>query len=139
MMRAVLVAGGLSVLTAACVTADPWNRGYPSTRGAVGSPYRGGPASYARFGYDYGYRDGYQKGRDDARNGRYGRYDPTRHRWFRSASRGYEGYYGAKPAYQQVYRSGFQAGYDRAFQETFGYRGRPRPGLSGGVNSRWGR
>jgi hypothetical protein len=139
-VRAVVLAGGLSVLVSACVTADPWSSGYPSQRGAAVRPSYGGfaAAHYARLGYDTGYRDGYEKGRGDARSGRRDRYDPARHKWFKSASRGYKNHYGAKPAYQQVYRSGFQTGYEAAFRETYGYGGRGRPGLFGAPNLRWG-
>ena len=44
--------------------------------------------------YDNGYEDGLSKGREDARD-RDG-YDPTRHRIYRSADRGYESRYGTR-------------------------------------------
>ena len=144
-IRPVVLATGLALLAAAPLSADSWERGRPNHRGpAVGRSYSGfATPHYAQLGYDSGYRDGYEKGRGDARNRKDVRYDPGRHKWFKSASRGYKNHYGVKPAYQQVYRSGFQSGYDAAFHDLLGprafggYAGRPRPGF-GGVDFRWG-
>jgi hypothetical protein len=138
--QALVLAVGLSILAAAPISADSRNRGRPPGRVQIAPYYYSGFAAphYAQLGYDAGYRDGYDKGRDDAR-GRHARYDFARHKWFKSGSRGYKGHYGVKVAYQQVYRSGFQAGYDAAFRDLYGYAWRqPRTGLSGSVTFGWG-
>ena len=92
----------------------PSNR-YPSTRG--------GSYRYASIAFDNGYNDGLDKGREDARDR--DSYDPNRHRWYRNADRGYEGRYGRKDDYREVYRDGFLSGYNQA------YRGSPSRRNSG--------
>jgi hypothetical protein len=102
--------------------------GYPPSppRYDARGPRWGGADDY-RYGYgsgygyptpafDRGFRDGLEKGREDARDR--DSYDPVRHRWYRSGDRGYERRYGLKDAYRNIYREGFKAGYD----EAFGYR-----------------
>ncbi len=69
-----------------------------------------------RIALDTGARDGYQKGRDDAR-GNDG-YDPVRHSWYRSGTRGYENRYGSKEQYRNVYREGFERGYAQGYREN---------------------
>jgi hypothetical protein len=72
---------------------------------------------YTTPGFQQGYRDGLEKGREDADDR--DNYDPNRHSWYRSATRGYEDEYGPRSTYQARYRDGFQAGYAegyRAFQ-----------------------
>ena len=134
---------GMSAMPA---SAQPWGR-YGPPPGRVVPRHPGYPVyqQHVQVGYDFGFRDGYEKGRSDAR-GRNARFDPNRHKWFKNASRGYENYFGPKQAYQQVYRSGFSAGYERAFQEAFGYRNGygygngygPRPRSGGSVEFRFG-
>ena len=82
----------------------PSNR-YPNTRGT----YR-----YSNVAFDNGYNDGVDKGREDA--GDRDSYDPNRHRWYRNADRGYEGRYGVKDQYREMYREGFLAGYNQAYR-----------------------
>jgi hypothetical protein len=62
---------------------------------------------------DAGYRDGLEKGREDTLRNR--SYDPHRHQWYRSATRGYDRRYGSKDEYVNAYRRAFTAGYDQAF------------------------
>jgi hypothetical protein len=100
--------------------------GAPAARRSTapyGTPYQGGYArprtSYANVGFDRGYRDGYEKGREDARDR--DSYDPVRHRWYRNGDRGYDRRFGPKEAYRYTYREGFEAGYEAAYRE-FGYR-----------------
>jgi hypothetical protein len=83
---------------------------YPNTRGT----YR-----YANVAFDNGYNDGLDKGREDARDR--DSYDPNRHSRYRSADHGYEGRYGSKDQYRDIYRDGFLAGYNEAYR---GYDGR---------------
>jgi len=91
------------------------NRGYGNDRG---------------YGYGYGGRfdvafrngeaDGYQKGLDDARDGKYPQ--PERQKWYRSGDRNYNGRDGlSREDYKNEYRRGFQQGYARAYNER-GYR-----------------
>jgi hypothetical protein len=84
----------------------------------------GGRYNYpGQYGYGYGYspahesglRDGYEKGREDARSRR--AYDPLRHRWYRGGDRDYRREYGSKEQYQNVYRQAFRGGYDRGYRE----------------------
>ena len=45
-------------------------------------------------------------------------YDPNRHQWYPSASRGYESRYGLRGGYANVYREGLEAGYAEEFRES---------------------
>ena len=92
--------------------------------GVYGDPRYGGRDPRYGGGYGYGYyspafdngnRDGYEKGREDARKNR--SFDPLRHSWYRSGDRHYESEYGSRDQYKDVYRRGFQQGYERGFQE----------------------
>ncbi len=74
--------------------------------------------SALRAAFDYGRRDGYEAGLDAAR---FGRFDPMRHRYYRS-TRGWNGRFGARDAYDVNYRNGFRVGYER------GYRAAAREG-----------
>ena len=70
---------------------------------------RGSPL---RAAFDYGRRDGYQAGLDAAR---FGRFDPVRHRYYRS-TRGWNGRFGGRDAYDLNYRNGFRSGYERGYR-----------------------
>jgi hypothetical protein len=65
--------------------------------------------------YQNGYRDGLDKGREDARDR--DSYDPVRHSRYRSADRGYNNRYGSKDQYKLVYRDGFERGYDEGYRQ----------------------
>jgi hypothetical protein len=93
---------------------------YPNDR-TYGNTY---PNSNGRYGnnsvpYDNGYRDGLEKGREDA--GDRDSYDPVRHSWYRSGDRGYNSRYGTRESYKLTYRDGFEAGYDQAYRSLRGY------------------
>ena len=75
---------------------------------------------YNSVPYDNGYRDGLEKGREDALDR--DSYDPVRHSWYRSGNRGYNSRYGTRDDYKLVYRDGFEAGYDQAFRQNGGNR-----------------
>ena len=75
---------------------------------------------YNSVGYDNGYRDGLEKGREDALDR--DSYDPVRHSWYRSGNRGYNNRYGTKDQYKLVYRDGFEAGYAQAYRANGGNR-----------------
>jgi hypothetical protein len=92
-----------------------------STRNPQG--YGSSPGDRA-YGYNSvaiqnGERDGYEKGREDARDN--DSYDPVRHSWYRSGDRGYNNRYGTRDDYKLVYREGFESGYERGYREVKGY------------------
>jgi hypothetical protein len=70
----------------------------------------------SRLGFDQGYRDGITKAQEDTRDG--DRYDPARHDWYKSGTRGYESRYGTREDYRSAYRSGFVQGYDEAYRRN---------------------
>lgn len=117
--------------------AVPRPSGYPYPGARVpgaGAPYDDDRGAYRSLPFENGYRDGQEKGREDARDR--DAYDPVRHGWYRSASRGYERGFGSKAAYAIEYRDGFLAGYDAGYRDAERYRsgrgrlpwrGSPRP------------
>ena len=72
-------------------------------------------AGVARIAFDNGFNDGYDRGLEDGRNR--SRFDPTRHREYRNADRGYDGRLGSREEYRIVYRDGFRDGYDRGYRD----------------------
>ena len=66
--------------------------------------------------FDNGYRDGVEKGREDAR--RNNSFDPVRHSRYRSADNGYNSRYGTRDQYKLTYRDGFESGYEQGFREV---------------------
>lgn len=96
-------------------------------RYARGGVYRGGP-SYPPYTYppypggsgrqspaaQNGFRDGFEQGRADARDG--DRYEPVRARAYRDGDRGYDRRYGSADAYKRDYRAAFQHGYERGYR-----------------------
>ena len=82
---------------------------YPNERGGAG---------YQSVPFDNGYRDGYDKGREDARDN--DSHDPVRHARYRAGNHGYDRRYGSKEDYKNVYRDGFRAGYDEAYRAVNG-------------------
>lgn len=81
---------------------------YPDAR----SPQRRGDYGYASEAFRRGHDDGVVKGREDARDR--DSFDPARHRWYRSADRGYNSRYGSREEYRAEYRRGFLSGYESA-------------------------
>jgi len=67
-----------------------------------------------------GYSDGFEKGNEDRRDR--DRFDPTRHKDYRKADKGYEDRYGSKERYRDEYREGFRRGYEDGFRQPFGRR-----------------
>lgn len=95
----------------------PNDRGsYPNDRGSYPNDRGSG---YNSVPFQNGTRDGYEKGREDARDN--DSYDPVRHSWYRSGDRGYNNRYGTRDDYKLVYREGFEAGYARGYREVRGY------------------
>jgi hypothetical protein len=87
-----------------------YDRSYPDNRNRAG--YRG-------VAFDNGYRDGLEKGREDARDN--DSFDPVRHSRYRSADHGYNSRYGTREAYKLAYRDGFEEGYEQAYRASRGY------------------
>ncbi len=88
-----------------------YDRSYPNDRNR-GYGYNSVP-------FDNGYRDGLEKGREDARDN--DSFDPVRHSRYRSADRGYNRRYGSRESYKLAYRDGFEAGYEQAYRSARGY------------------
>jgi hypothetical protein len=111
---------------------DGFRRGYDQgfrqyTYGGAGNdpyyrndPYgRQGDYGYGRYNIyqiaqDQGYRDGIQRGSEDARDG--DRYNPEGASQYRSADRGYRSEYGNKEEYKRIYRDAFRRGYDESYR-----------------------
>jgi hypothetical protein len=97
---------------------DDWNRDRAVRRpGRVRDPRVGNTDRYDRYdnpAWSQGYRDGLDKGREDARDN--DRYDLDRHSWYRSADRGYESRYGSRAEYRTWYRDAFEAGYQEGYR-----------------------
>jgi len=91
-----------------------YDRSYPNTYPAYPDNNRNSGYGYNSVPYDNGYRDGLEKGREDA--GDRDSYDPVRHNWYRSGDRGYNSRYGTKDSYKLAYRDGFEAGYEQAYR-----------------------
>lgn len=90
--------------------------GYPQ-QGYPGYPqqYPGGYGGYTSAAVQNGINDGYEKGREDVRRNR--SFDPRRHAWYRAGDRHYEGRFGSRELYKDVYRQAFKDGYDRGYRE----------------------
>jgi hypothetical protein len=99
---------------------DSRGPGYPNAYPGYPNAYPGYPQSSGSYGYgnpafQNGVNEGYEKGVEDARKNR--SYDPRRHSWYRSGDRHYEGRYGSREQYKDIYRQGFTDGYDRGYRE----------------------
>jgi len=110
------------------------NYPYGNNNDRYGYPNRGSNRyGYNSPAYDNGYRDGLEKGREDAQDR--DSYDPVRHSWYRSGNRGYNSRYGTKDQYKLAYRDGFEAGYDQAYRSSRGGHNPSRN--SGGFRLPW--
>lgn len=106
---------------------DTYGSRYPYPNGGG----YGGYGGYYNEAYDRGYREGAEKGREDANDG--DRYDPRRHKWYREGDRGYNSRYGSRDQYKAAYRDAFERGYSEAYR---GY-GNSGYGNSGGWRLPW--
>lgn len=88
--------------TPACASYGGWAGQYPSNRRVIQDR-----------GYDTGYREGFEHGRDDARRNR--PFDYSRHGEYRDGDLGYGG--GNRANYRRVFRDGFAAGYNDAYRQ----------------------
>jgi hypothetical protein len=108
-----------------------YRRGYgygtPQSGYGYGTPQRGYGYPTPSYGYpssvpaysspaaQIGYRDGYEVGRNDARDRE--SFDPVRSRRYRSGDHDYDRRYGSKDEYKRVYRDAFQRGYEQGYRE----------------------
>lgn len=87
----------------------------PACAQAVWRDYPGARSIDAqRQAYDYGYRRGEDRGRDDATHSR--AFDYARDKQYRRADDGYNRRYGDLNWYRDEFRRGFVAGYTRGYQ-----------------------
>src|SRR5689334_4131905 len=91
---------------------------------------------YNNNGYQIAQQQGYSYGMNvgaaDAQRGQ--SYNPQRSKYWRNASEGYNGYYGNRDQYRQVFRNAFEQGYREGFQR-YGYNRRG----NGRWDNRWPR
>jgi hypothetical protein len=78
-------------------------------------PYPGNRA-YASVAARSGYRDGFEAGRDDGREGE--AYDPRRAKRYREADRDYTGRSGTRDDYKRDYRAAFEDGYAQGYRDA---------------------
>jgi hypothetical protein len=91
--------------------------GYPSGGYRYPSAGNGYPSgAYSSAAAQVGYRDGFEAGRDDARDRN--SFDPIRSKRYRSGDHEYDSRYGSKDEYKRVYRDAFQRGYDQGYREN---------------------
>ena len=101
-LPALALAAAVGVVTPACGAPLYQSRG-------VYSP------SFEPRAYDNGRREGFARGRDDARSGR--QFSYARDASYRNADWGYRRQDGNLEAYRRAFRQGFQAGYSEAFNQ----------------------
>jgi hypothetical protein len=82
--------------------------------------------------FDRGYREGVERGADDARRGR--RFDIERDNVYRNGDRGYNNRYGSREWYRNDFRRGFTSGYRNGY-----YNVRGRDGYNRREDRGWGR
>jgi hypothetical protein len=71
-----------------------------------------------RIAQDYGYRDGVNRGAEDARDR--DRYAPEKAGDYKKATNGYDSDFRNKEGYKQAYRDAFRRGYDEGYNR-YGY------------------
>lgn len=86
-----------------------------------------------RLAQQYGYRDGLNKGAEEAREG--DRYNPQSTSSYKNAINGYDRSYGNREQYKQAYRQAFLRGFDQSYNQynnrnnrNGNYNNRNRPG-----------
>jgi hypothetical protein len=101
-LPALALAAGVGVVTPACAGPLYQSRGVYSQ-------------SFERRAYDNGRREGFVRGRDDARSGR--QFSYARDGSYRNADIGYRRQDGSLDAYRRTFRQGFQDGYSEGFNQ----------------------
>ncbi len=90
--------------------------GYPGNpNGTYGGTYPRDGYGYRSSAAQYGFDEGYQKGREDARDG--DPYYPERQKWYREGDRHYNSRYGSRDQWKFDYREAFKQGYERGYRE----------------------
>lgn len=82
----------------------------------------------------YGYREGYEEGREDRRNGE--GYEFRDEGEYRDASAGYRDQYGDFGLYQRYFREGFERGYRDGYENRASQRGGGLGDILGGIFGR---
>ena len=90
--------------------------GSPGSPGSPGGMRRPASPAYAQTASNTAYRDGREKGANDARQGK--SYNLDRHDYYKDADHGYRDSFNNKEDYKRLYRDAFRRGY------TDGYRQR---------------
>ncbi len=112
---AALLVAGLALAAPACASAGAWYRYRQDDYGH--RDYR----ELRQRAYDSGYHEGVERGRDDARHGRF--FDVACSREYRGADEGYDRDWGSRDEYRSLFRQGFERGYNEAYRrEGRGYR-----------------
>jgi len=93
--------------------------------------YRNGNYGNYEAARQQGYSYGVNVGAADAQRGQ--SYSPQRSRYWRNATEGYNGYYGNRDQYRQVFRNAFEQGYREGYQR-YAYNNR-----RGRWDNRWPR
>src|SRR5262245_2508091 len=75
-------------------------------------------AAQNNAGFDRGYREGIERGTDDARDGR--QFEPQRDSVYRNADRGYNNRYGNCDWYRTEFRRGYSSGYREGYYNVRG-------------------
>jgi hypothetical protein len=96
-------------------------------------------AAQSNTAFERGYREGLQRGAEDAREGR--RFEPERDRVYREADAGYNSRYGSRDSYRNEFRRGFTSGYRQGYYNarTIGRNDRISQGRDGIYNRGPGR
>ena len=89
-------------------------RTYPPTAPSYGGYNYPGVVYTSSPAAQVGYRDGFEVGRNDARD--HDRYDPIRSKRYRDGDHDYNGRYGPRDDYKRAYRSAFEQGYRDGYQ-----------------------
>ncbi len=122
-MKRLLLVSALGL--AAVALAAPARAQFPGWNDSARSSYGGDQrASYydaRQTAYDNGYREGLKEGEKDARRGEYPSYQDER--TFQRADKGYHRTFGDRERYRQVFRGGYTAGYNDAYQRIAGNYG----------------
>ena len=70
-------------------------------------------AAYGNYAAQVGYRDGFDAGRNDARDRN--RFDPVRSKRYRDGDHDYNNRYGDRELYKRDYRAAFEQGYREGY------------------------
>jgi hypothetical protein len=94
----------------------------------------GPAAAQNNAAFDRGYREGIERGADDARDGR--QFDPERDRVYREGDSGYNSRYGNRDWYRTEFRRGFTSGYRNGYYNARGGNNRVFQGRRDGIFDR---